>query len=298
MKKRLAKSLALLLALLMAFGVSAGAAGFPPPEDKTGLPALTPGVTEQGVIQDGDVFWYTFTPAQGGYYHFTVTGGYKTSDYNYFIIGAYGHVDNGDFVNWSVPWYEQGKTYCVRVYAIASSNAAMTSDNFTVTPRLYQEARPLTNSKMIFSKLEDVLKGSPYSVGDVEHWSIRGKRIAWSGSSIYSTGAGGTGHLDLYFSDGVYTAVEYGSPGLMDYYELLKNAYEAGGLSGAVKLVTGNITQWLGYLPLLPIFGIMLSFFFAPYSGLMTLFTLLPISILALPLSLIFLPFSLLNLFS
>ena len=297
--KKSTKSLALLLALLMAFGISASAAGFPPPDDVSGLPALTLGVTANGVIAKDETLWYTFTPTQGGYYNFTVTGGYDRCSggtYDYFIIGATGHIDDGNFVNWDVPYYEQGKTYYARVYAIATSNASIASDNYTVTPKLYQFAQPLKYQKIPSGSFKAALEGSAYSIADIEHYSIRGN-LAPSGGhssdhsddgnqSFYKpSNDGSPGYIDFYFSDGIYTTVEIGSRSLLEIFEV-------DGIEGVIEQILG----FLAIVPALPLLGVVLSFFFAPFSGFMTLFTLLPVSIIAIPLGFLFLPFSLLAL--
>jgi len=258
MKKTFTKSLAVLLALLMAFSVVASAIDLP--GDLTGLPALVHGVTAQGSIQRDEFIWYTFTPDQGGYYLFPTTGGYDNSISDYIRVGAAGFAADGSG-KWEAPYYEQGETYYVRVYAFGTAASA----DYTVAPKLYQYAEPLLGTTAYFSfgpfyKLADLLEGSPYTMEDVDHWSCRGDLYAmatseqfYKSSNDYTT----DDYIDIYFSDGTYTVIYNGA-----------GKGELGGLAGMLK-------KFLDRIEAIPIVGSALILILAPLSWLMFILALL-----------------------
>jgi len=263
--KSLALVLALVLALLVAFGISASAAASDLPDNLDALPELTLGTTAEGTIKvyvtDDDLIWYAFTPTQAGYYLFPTTGSYDNSSpgvYDAFHIYATGFASDGSF-KWTAPYYEQGETCYVRMYA---SGPADTSVAYSVTPKLYQYAEPLKATKGYFYygpfyKISDLLEGSSYTMDDIEYWSCRGalrSRVTFEQFYVnnnYDT----EGYIDLYFKDGVYTVVANDAGGI----------YDRGGISGLIE----SIREFLAGIP---IFGSFLSFLLAPLFWLLSLF--------------------------
>jgi len=165
--------------------------------------------------------WFSFMPPQDGYYAFPTTGGYDkgatSKGYDYFIIYPICYDANGKAIyKWKTPYYEAGETYYVLMRVIATDLAPRQAD-YTIMPRLYTYTEPLKSK--VFSEyqarlLSDVLKGSAYSVKDVEVLNTRGnivyssdgKNDIWleqtNGADLYSAG-----YLDIYFRDGTYTMV-------------------------------------------------------------------------------------------
>lgn len=267
--KKLTKSLAVLLALLLAFGISASAKGEEVPSDLTSLPELKLGATESGVIESDEYIWYAFYPPDGGYYLFPVTGGYMSTGegvYDAFSIYALGCGPDG-YIKWDDPHYKRGDPYLVRVYAYAGPDAPTQSEAYTVTPKFYEYGEPLKYKTVRGTGLDFVLEGSKYSPEDVDYSYTRDN------------------YFHVYFNDGVYTRVAVGRPSLIEIYAV-------DGILGVLNEILG----WLALVPAIPLLGVFLSFFFAPFSALMTLFTLLPVSIVLIPVGLLFLPFSLIYL--
>jgi len=316
--KKLTKSLALLLAMLMAFSFSAVAEDTP--ENYDTLPALTLNAAAEGVIAKDESVFYQFTPEQDGYYGFLTTGGFRSndgSDYLYVRPIIYDANGKADY-DWENAHYQGGETYCVRISADGGSGGT-SSVAYTVTPKLYTCASPLKSHILDESDarlLSKVLAGSAYSVKDVELLYARGNLWQDSAGLLYNSNSGitevrlgqsdggglyGAGYLDIYFRNGTYTIVTVNSSAnalkLGEVFDQLKAAYESGGISGVISLVFKNLADWGAFIPLLPFLGIFLSFFFAPFSGFGTLFTLLPLSIIAIPFGLLFIPFSLVKLF-
>jgi hypothetical protein len=91
--KTFTKTLALLLALLVAFGVSASAAE-PPPEEWDGLPELKLGQTAGKLEGETTELWYRFTAEENGYYLFTVDGAWYDV---YFVVSYPGEPDRFSF---------------------------------------------------------------------------------------------------------------------------------------------------------------------------------------------------------
>ena len=270
--KKFTKTLAVLLALLIAFGVAASAA-FPPPEELDALPELTLGVATAGSVAMASAWpdypeyingeaWFQFKPAQSGYYLLFTTGNYNNGPQDNCYVNAAFFTDAETYLY--LPYeLSEGKTYYVNVSA--GGIGIEGERDFTVTVKLYTYAEPLQYKKSTSSSLEDILKGSDYSAADVE----------------YTFESGGKRHI--YFSDGVYTVVEIGRL-------TLPEIYEREGLFGAVK----EVVTWLGMVPLAsPMLFFLGCFFFWTFAAPMVL---IPLSIVVLPVSLLFLPFSLLSL--
>lgn len=210
--KKLTKALALVMAMVMVFGVSVSAVDLP--GDLTGLPVL--GTGAQGTIEMDEEIWYSFTPTQDGYYLFPTTGGYDNGaggQYDYLRVLGTGFDADGDF-KWKTPLYKQGVTYYVRVLAYGSSDTTVTTANFTVTPKRYQYAEPLKSTTAAFVygpfyKVADLLEGSPYTLDDVDYWGARGAlRSRVSFDQVYlDNNYNPEGYVDFYFSDGTYAVV-------------------------------------------------------------------------------------------
>jgi len=244
------------------------------------LPELSLGTTAQGVIQR-DIGaakdpWYKFTPTEGGYYNFITTGSYDNrsqGENDYFIIRATGMKPylggkSADYVNSETPYYQAGVTYYVWLYVADASSWGETRE-FTVTPKLYAYAEPLPIQRSSSSALEDVLQDSAYTVDDVEFSWLR------------------TGKLDLYFTDGIYTEIKIGEPGLGEIFE-------AEGVFGVVKKIVGSLATASYFL----LFGLPLfflgTFVIWPFTGL-TPFLSFPMMVLGVPVGLLLLPFALLS---
>ncbi len=332
--KKIVRTLALSIALFIAFGTLTFAGTSDLPADLANLPKLTTGVTVQGTISGvlggGDPIWYSFTPVQDGYYNFPTTGGYDSckinktygfvDDYDYLIVEAVVYSADGEYLTKDGLKYTAGRTYYIALTAYHTSDTKQ-SVNFTMTPTLYQYSEPLKQQKIPmtlknmlnddFFNVNGLLKDSKYTLKDVAFWEPRGclygakdghegdhtgEILTNNNYNNHNFDSSSPGYVYFYFHDGTYTVVNY-TPNfdLITIYELVRDTYEAGGISAVMKMVTGDISTWLGFIPMLPVFGIIMSFFFAPFSGFTTLITLLPLSIIALPFGLLFLPFSLIS---
>ena len=238
--KAFVKSLALLLALITAFGISASASDLPDDLDLNNLPELTLGVTVSGVIAiSGSIVaqgetWYRFTPPEDGYYAFPTTGGYDNGwvdghrDKNgkwvdggldYFLIRPSVYDADGNLYFRREPKYKAGETLYVSV-GVAATDETKTQAEYTVTPKRYTYTEPLTpqgytEAGLRGKKLSSMLAGSGYSIADIELLDTRGNIVK---STTYADGdmtfyqpdaAGGyyAGHIDLYFRDGTYTTI-------------------------------------------------------------------------------------------
>jgi len=274
--KKLSNALALLLALLIAFGVSASAIDLP--DDLGSLPALSLGETAGSVPLEPSALypdygyiegeaWYRFTPAEDGYYLAFAAGGYHSGNTDWVSVYFPEFYDAAGAALYR-PWQlSKDEDYCIRV--CVSGQGEATSCDITVTLKYYQYTNVLPYHKTPSSSLETALKGSDYKAADVEF--------------SYTRENGYDKYLDIYFFDGVYTTIEVGSFSLADIY-----AVE--GVFGVVKTVVG----WLGLVPFASPLLLFLGLFF--FWTFVAPFFTTPVAIIIFPFTLLFLPFSLLAL--
>ena len=295
--KHLSKTLAVLLALLLAFGVCASAAALP--DDLAALPVLTAGTPVAGTIAQRDdgyqglsnyEVWYKFTPTQSGCYLLLATW-----DINVYSWLSWPQVYDAHGTALDRPYrLEQDKTYYIYIWTQVVGRPEGYA--FTLSANLYTYAEPLKNQKMSITTADTVkavLKGSKYALDDVEYYNLRGN-LEWNvGQEFFRLTdlEGEPGFLDLYFKDGTYTSAEIGKFSLSELYAF-----------GGLDALWGEVFYNLAQIPTYPILGIAFSFVFVPYTIGLSLITLLPLSVIALPIGLLFLPFTLayygLNLFA
>lgn len=221
------KFLSVLLAVVMLCSFCAVFAAADLPEDLDSLPELTLNEAIGGTIANEESVWYQFTPEEDGIYGFLTTGGYdrstyRTYDYLYVRPIVYDAAGKPDY-RWQEVSYQAGETYYVQVAAWGLDGDPVA---YTVTPKFYTYAEPL--KAMVVSEpdarkgLKSLLKGSEYTIADIEILEARGNLWQDSAGLLYDKNSGITdvdlgqtnaadlysaGYLDIFFRDGTYTMV-------------------------------------------------------------------------------------------